>query len=298
MGTRAYVAAEKTFTVFDITNPAMPVRQGSYVFPHRIWALTVVGPLVYVAADIFGVGILDVSNPAVPTLKGSFKTPGQAKHVALFGTRALVADHMTGLDVLDVSNVSRPVSAGSFYLEGYARDVWVLGTLGVAIDSPSGLYVFDLLKAGALEPVGTLQTPIKDRGGPLHPKLASVKVSGAEPPGLIGVVRSESLLFYDISNPAKPVTVATFRTPSGRPQRATLTSKRAYVADAQEGLIVLDLSAISAPQIIGSFKTPSPARDVFVADSLVFVVIGDLRVDSRSPSGTEVLILRHTTARP
>jgi hypothetical protein len=294
----AYVAAGNTLTIFDIATPAAPVRQGSYTFPEKIWGFIVVGPLAYVAADVFGLGILDVSNPSQPTLKGSFKTPGQAKQVALYQTTAFVADHMSGLDIVDVSDTSSPVSAGSFFVEGYARDVSARGPLAIAVDSPTGLYIFDLSTANAFEPVGTLQTPNKDRSSPLHPNLASVANPGGGRLGIAAVVRSESLQLYDIADPTKPISVTNFRTPSGRPQRAALTATHAYVADGTEGLIVVDLSTLSSPKVVGSFKTPSAARDVFVLDSLVFVVIGDLRRDSRSPSGTEVLILRQRTAEP
>jgi hypothetical protein len=291
-GAYAYVAAEKTFTVFDITDTAAPKRQGSYTFPERIWGFRVVGSLVYVAADVFGLGILDVSNPAEPSLRGAFKTPGQAKNVALFGTKALVADHMSGLDILDVSNAAKPASLGSFFLEGYSRDVVIANAFAYAVDAPSGLYVFDLSKADPLEPVSTLQSPNSDRGSPLHPSIELPAASTTELPTIACVVRSQSLQVYDISNPRAPVSVATYRTPSGRPQRVALSDKLAYVADGQEGLLILDLATPANPTIVGTFKTPSPARDVTVADSLVFVVIGDLRSDSRSPSGREVLILR------
>src|SRR5439155_14500601 len=121
-GGRAYVAAGRTLTIFDVSNPGAPERAGSHTFPEKIWGFRVVGSLVYVAADFFGVGVLDVSNVSSPVLRGSLKTPGQAKSVAIYGTKALVADHMSGLDYLDVSNASNPVKLGSFFLDGYARD--------------------------------------------------------------------------------------------------------------------------------------------------------------------------------
>jgi hypothetical protein len=242
-------------------------------------------------AALFGLGILDVSNPAEPRLRGAFKTPGQAKNVALFGTKALVADHMSGLDILDVSNVARPASLGSFFLEGYSRDVVIRNTFAYAVDAPSGLYIFDLSRAGPLEPLSTLQSPNTDRGSPLHPSI-EIPPAGTGLPTIACVVRSQSLQVYDISNPRAPVSVATYRTPSGRPQRVALSGTLAYVADGQEGVLILDLATPANPAVVGTFKTPRPARDVTVADSRLFVVIGDLRSDSRSPSGTEVLILR------
>ena len=157
-GTRAYVTGGKTLTLVDISTPQTPKPTGSYTFPEKIWGIQVVGPLVYVAADFFGFGILDVSNPAAPRLRGSLKTPGQAKNVAVFGTKAAVADHMSGVDFIDTSNADQPVLLESFYVEGYARDVAAAGSIAYAVDAPTGLYVFDMAKPGAHEPVSSQQT--------------------------------------------------------------------------------------------------------------------------------------------
>ena len=66
----AYVAADKTLTVFDISDPATPARLGDYSFPNRISGFRVAGSVIYVAADLFGLVILDVSNARAPTLRG------------------------------------------------------------------------------------------------------------------------------------------------------------------------------------------------------------------------------------
>jgi hypothetical protein len=99
-----------------------------------------------------------------------------------------------------------------------------------------------------------------------------------------------SLQLYDVSKPEAPVHVSTYRTPGaggwmqGGGGRLALKGTLAYVADGAEGLHLVDLSTPSAPRTVGSYKTAAPARDVAVADSLVFVVVGN----------QEVLILRRT----
>ena len=133
-GEYAYVADGRTLTVFDISSPAAPMRQGAYAFPEEIWSFRVAGAFAYVGVNFFGLGILDVSNAAAPTLRGSFKTPGQAKTGAVSGTKALVVDHMEGILLLDVSNPAAPVSLGSFFLDGYARDVGLDGVRGGLAD--------------------------------------------------------------------------------------------------------------------------------------------------------------------
>jgi hypothetical protein len=282
-GDKAFIVAGSTLRVFDIANPVAPVRRGEYTFPEKIWGIRVVGSLVFVAADFFGLGILDVSNAEKPTLRGAVKTPGQAKNVAVVGSKAAVADHMSGVNFIDVSDVAKPVMLGSFFLEGYARDVASSGSMAYAVDSPAGVYAFDLSKPGEQEPVHSQQSATAP---------GSIVVS-EDSHRIAVLVGGGSLQVYDVSKPAEPVKVAAFRTPGGRPVRAALAGPRAYVADGREGLQVVDLSTPATPRVVGSYRTPTPARDVAVAGSFVFVVVGAAAEEPREFKDQEVLILKH-----
>lgn len=278
-GGYAYVAAGKTLTIVDISDPASPKHAGAYTFPEPIWGFRVAGSVVYVAADLFGLGILDVSNAASPTLRGSFKTPGQAKNVAVFGTKALVADQVSGLDILDLSNPAKPVLAGSVFLEGFANEVVMSGSFAYATDRPTGFYVFDLSKPGPLEPLSALQSATVST---FRAQLEILQTS-PQGPTVALLVAGGLLQMFDVSNPGSPVKIPPYRTPGGA-QRVSLKGTLAYVADGKGGLQVVDLSVPSKPSIVGAYKTANPARDVAVAGSLVFVVVGN----------GEVLILRQT----
>jgi hypothetical protein len=272
-GTRGFLVGDKTLTVVDLANPGAPVKLGSYSFPEKIWGIRVVGSLVYVAADFFGLGIVDVSNPKSPVLRGSVKLPGQAKNVAIVGTTALVADHMTGLDIVDVANAAKPVRRDSFFLEGYARDVVSAGSMAYAIDAPAGLYTFDLSKQGPIESIASQQSARAP---------ASIEVSK----GLAVLVGSGMLQIYDLTKPAAPVRAGTFQPPGGRAVRATLVGSSAFVAAGRDGLQVVDLSTPSVPALISGFKTAEPARDVAATDTHIFLVVGT------GEEGGEVLILK------
>lgn len=287
-GHHLYVAANDTLTVFDVSSPATPVRQGTYKFPEKIWGLTAVRDRVYAAVDFFGLGILDVSDPKTPRLLGSLKTPGQAKNVAVSGTTAAVADHVSGVDLIDVFDPAKPLLLGSVYLDGYARDVATLGSRAYAVDNPTGLYVIDLSKPAAADPESALQSATMPR---------VIKVSpGSAPngPSLAVLLGAGSLQVFDLSNPAQPVHASTFRLP-GAPgvtlassPRLALRGRLAYVAAAAEGLQVVDLSDSSKPRIVRSYKADSPVRDVAVTDSLVFAVVGQLRRVNTTPLGAVV----------
>ena len=287
-GTLAYIAADHTFTVVDISDPAAPKPGGTYTFPERIWGFRIVGSTAYVAADFFGLGILDVSNPAAPRLQGSLKTPGQAKNVAVFKTQALISDHMSGVDHVDISNPAKPVSLGSFFLDGYSRDVAASGPMAYAVDSPTGVYAFDLSKKGPLDAVSTQQTATA-------PNTIELSDPSAEGPPIAVLTGGGLLQIYDLSNPVAPVKVGTHETSGARYSRATLKGKVAYVPDLRGGMQVVDLSTPATPRVIATYKTATPVRDVAVAGSLVYVVVGPLAPGgNRWAGGGEVLILRET----
>lgn len=264
---RLYVVSENTLTLHDVSKPAAPVKLGSLTVPEKIWGIRVVGPLIYAAADFYGLAVIDASDPKAPVLKGRIKTPGQAKNVAIVGTTGLVADHMSGIDIIDVSNPAQPVVRDSYFLEGYARDVSSSGSLAFAIDAPAGLYTFDLTKTGPVEPVGSQQSA-------RAPASIELGVGPAGRLDLAVLVGGGLLQIYDLATPAAPVKVATFQTPSTRPVRATLLGRRAIVADGREGVQVVDLSSPATPTLAGGFKTTAPARDVAASDSTVFVATG------------------------
>jgi hypothetical protein len=276
-GSHAYVAGGRTLTVLDLSDPASPRKVGAYTFPEQIWSFRIVGSYAYVAANFFGLGILDISSPAAPTLRASFKTPGQAKGVALVGTTAFVADHMTGIDVIDLASLDKPVGRGSFFVDGYARDVAASSRFAVAIDAPTGLYALDPSRPGPPEAIGQLQSVAT-------PQAIEVMERGGRTTAC--VVGGGAVQLYDVTDPAKPVHLTSFKTSSGRPARIALDGVRAYVADGREGVQILDLTNPSSPGIVGAFRTTAAARDVALGGGLVLVAIG------LGEGNEEVVVLR------
>ena len=282
-GGRAYVAADRTLTVYDLSDLSAPRRGGSYTFPEKIWGFVVRDELVYVAADFFGLGIVDVSDPETPRLLGSVKTPGQVKDVDVSGDRAVLADHMSGVDLVDISNLSEPLALGSVYLDGYSRDVATAGPLAYAVDDPSGFYVLDLADTDSWEPAVALQSADGPR---------MVEVTDTATGGLAVLLGHGTLQVYDLSPPAEPVHRATYATPGGA-LRVALDGPLAYVADGLQGVLVIDLTAPDAPRVAGSHQPAQPVRDVAVSGDLVVLAVGPLPTGiRRSVGGGEVLVLR------
>lgn len=260
---RAYVSARNTLNIFDVSDPASPLRLGTYEFPNRIFGFRVIDSLVYVAAGVFGLGVLDVSDAGAVRLLGSFKTPGQAKSVAVSSTTALVVDHLEGIVVVDISNPARPAEVGSVFLEGFATDVLISGSLAYAMDRPTGLYVLDLSNPNAVELVTSSQST-----NALFPFQAQLALARPEDgPPLLVVLAGGLLQLYDISEPTEPVKLPPYAPPGGV-LRASFRGSLAYVTG-PGGLFVVDLSTPASPRIVGRHQTRS--FDVAVDGSLVFL---------------------------
>ena len=282
-GSRAFVTHRRTFTVFDVSNPATPQRQGALTLPEQIWKFSIRGNRAYLGANFHGLAILDISNPAAPRELSAFRSLGQTKNGAVYDTKVGLVDHMEGFVLIDNSNESEPQSIGSYFLDGYARDVVTSGSIAYATDSPTGVYVFDLAQSGLPEPVGVVHAPAAPRNALQVTDLPN----GSK---ILAGTGQGGLQVYDVTDPTAPVKTATFDTP-GQALGLALRGHLAYVADGDAGLQVVDLSDPGAPEIITSFPTSRPARDVAASDSLVLVVVGQ---GEREGDDRDVLVMRTT----
>jgi hypothetical protein len=64
-----------------------------------------------------------------------------------------------------------------------------------------------------------------------------------------------------------------------------------FVADAQAGVLIVDISTPSAPTPLATVQTDEPARDISATDSHVFVVVG---AGERQEGETEIQIFRRS----
>jgi hypothetical protein len=288
-GSYAYIAAGPTLRIVDMTEVSAPKLVSTFTFPKRIWALAVSATAVYAADDWAGLVILDVTNPAAPRQRGSYKTLGQAWGLDIVGNTAVVANQMSGIDIIDVADPDKPVVSGTYFTEGYARDVAISGSLAYVIDQPSGFSVLDVSKRGPPTELSTQQSA----QSPLIVAVSETS-SGRRIASLVGGRGSQSsgVQVYDVSDPAAPMRVSTFKT-QGRAFRVDMHGALAYVADGVEGLQVVDLSDPAHPSRRDSYRTVGPARDVAVSDSLVLVVVGETRKDADPrDGGAGVLVLK------
>ena len=242
VGHLAYIADWTTggLQIWNVSNPTAPTFVGSYNVNTKSRGLQVVGNLVYLADQEFGIKIIDVTTPAAPVLVGSYDTPGKAYRVKVVGEIAYVSDGLSGVQILDVSNpasislVVQAVDTGALSgLPSDSRATDLVGNLLYVADSASGLKIYNV--SNPVAPILLNSTDTLSAGGILATGNYSIVPDG-----------TDGLKVFDVSNPATPVLVETYDTP-GKARSITIVGKHGFVADGTslQVLNVADLTNIT-----------------------------------------------------
>lgn len=80
----------------------------------------------------------------------------------------------------------------------------------------------------------------------------------------------QGLRIVNINNPAAPVLIATYDTPSYA-RSVAVAGEHAYVADDASGLLVISIANPAAPTLAGGYNTPGTAMGVAVSGNLALV---------------------------
>jgi len=264
----AYVAAGRTLSIVDLSNPAAPAVRGRLDVPDRVWAMRIAPPMAYLALDLSGLAVVDISNAAAPALRSVVKLPGQTVGVSSVGSTVLAANLMSGVEFIDATKPDAPAQRGAFFTDGYARDVAVAGTWAYVVDQPTGFSVLDLSKADAPElPAGVDQSA----DAPLLIAAPDQPVGGKR---IVTVVNGRGLLMvYDVSDPSAPRKAATLKMP-GRALRLAMDGNRLYIADGPAGLQIVTLEKLEAPVVLSTWTADGPVRDVAASSGIVVAVSG------------------------
>jgi hypothetical protein len=187
----AYVAAGRAgFMVFDVSDPAQPVRVGGAYTTGEARSVYVDGNRAYLAMGSFDTGgcamdaqgrlvIMDVSNPALPVRLGEYRLNGAGESVVVSNNIAYVAVGEGGLQVVDASDPTKPVGVGSFLPAAFVGSVAIGGSYIYATVGGDGLQVVDVSNPAKPVCVGRYSTG-DARAVDLSGHLAFVADSGKD----------------------------------------------------------------------------------------------------------------------
>lgn len=230
---------------------------GEIALPGYAMSVATWDDYAYVAADSAGLHIVDVVEPAAPFLCSSFSDYA-CRDLAANGSLVFLCDETGGLVIVNVSNPYLPILSGRFWgKSGNARGVTLdgqriflaCGTYGMKILGSDGLGGVTLL--GQNFPSDTMwDIAVKD--------------------GVAFVADEfEGLLTFDVTDPQNLVWLNTI--PLYRPMKLAIEGQYLYIACADYGVAIVDITTPTLPVIVGRCATHFASDVLPLSDSLALV---------------------------
>jgi hypothetical protein len=314
------------FTIYNISDP-LNIWQESQMSTVGGVDIYKLGFYVYLPGFV----IVDVGDSANPFVVGDTALPVYAQAVWVnnnFGY-GFVANDYEGLTVININDPTNPVVDSQYYGADDSRDVFVQGDYAYVSNLRKGLKILDIttpanpFEVGEYDTTGTdpiLETvwvrdsiayvPVYSSIPPIC-RFKTINISNPTSPQLIGqcagltsgndIFVKDTLAHYietgayhrvTITNPAAPETLQRYFLPYTTSWSIFVQDTFAFIANADSGLRILNVSNPAAPFEVGHFDNPpgGGATGIFVKDTLAYFATwgGGLRIlnvtDPSSPS--------------
>lgn len=294
-GDHAYVISDRGLLILDVSNPAQPIECSSVpiLVPMHVY---VCGSYAYVTGVGLGLKVIDVSDPFRPIEKGVTNSPYGEGGLYVSGSYAYISAVDFGLRMIDISDPEAPEEIGYYCPQWHPPDlldtpefpeppeipeppelfepiamvdVHVSGSYAYVVDWPKYLRIINISNPVSPSLVSTYSLP------PWEPLCVHVSGSYA----YVGTMNN-GVRVIDVSNPMEPIE-AGFCDPLYEPLYMLncgdiyVSQPYAYLAHAF-GLIVLDVSVPTAPQVAGWYETwretkGAEPRAVYTSGSYVYL---------------------------
>ncbi len=201
------------------------------------------------------------------------QTGGVAIDIQIINDTLYVADHL-GLLIYNVSNPNHPQKIGEKLDTGTSHGIHVKGNFAFVADLDDGLEVYDI-------------------SDPRNPQKIATYFNGRDVTDLFvqdsfcyaSVDESEFAVLY-VSDPTNITKVGHYDIVSGI--NICCINNTAFVADYTAGLLILDISNASNPQLIGMYNDGDIVRGIDVEDNIVYASCGTdggfKTIDANDPS--------------
>lgn len=243
--------------VFDISDPANPKLLSSYLKEKNesdtnVRRVFIDNDTAYVADTLNGLRILDISHPKLYiTQIGLFNQLSYARRLVLKGDYIyLAAGNEGAMYVINIADPLAPYQVSKFQADGIAPDVVLTGnfvTLGTFEDSSNCVTVVDIS-----DPANPLEASAVD----LQSLICGAPRQMAAQGNYVYIADEWGLSIYDLSDPGAVKTAGRIQLDQSGDQTIALSvsGNYAYVADAGNGLQIVDVSNPADPQLVRTFK--------------------------------------------
>jgi len=236
MGNIAYLADnEDGLEVLNVMNRSRIRIYGDYdMIGTDFDALEVVGNRVF-AVGKNGLVVIDVSNVYSPTAIVSFKDGGMNTDIEIVGEYAFLADSVEGLEILNISNLANITQLGQYDLPFKSLDSVSVSGSYAYVSSHNGFEIINITDVTNPTKVGGI-----DNGRGLGIAIDGDYAFACE--------FERGVAIYNISNPANPTEYARIDD-EVMIRDIAITGNSAYIAVGEEGVMRIDLTTSSTPQL-------------------------------------------------
>jgi hypothetical protein len=263
IGRAAFVAGRSEgLSVFDVANPAAPIRDTVVLAMDQAEDVSVQGGLAAIAEYVSGLVLLNVQDPSKPAYLGRYDTLGDLPYMesaVLADSFAYVSWPVERLQSVDISDPTHPVRAGVCQ-----------GMFGPPQDM--------VLRDSFVYNAEGRRLQIVNVARPRQPvRVGSCVAGDATSPGIclvdtLAYVTNVPTQVINVANPASPQVVGEF----GRSAwNIRVRDTFAYLACGTLGLYVFSVSNPQAPYRIDSLSFGESVYDLVLADSFVYAGCDD-----------------------
>lgn len=186
----------------------------------------------------------------------------EVKDVFVKGSYAYIATGMGDFHIVDISDPLHPSKIGEYYeYEADFFDIEIIGDKAYIASSDKGLIIID---------ISNPSYPIKI--GDWDNESSSASAFDVEVIGDLAYLVQDGLKIINISVSSHPEIISEY-TKSGYAQGVAICGSYAYLADGNEGMVVIDISNPSNPIEVGHISDESGdfARGITVSDNHAFL---------------------------
>jgi len=266
--------------IINVSDPTQPYILGSYYQSGLPFKVAVAGDIAVLANIHVGVEILNVSDPTNPVKIDQYTGSGEAYYVRIVGEIAYIADWSRGLVLLNISNPSNVSEISRFSITGACTQVHVDNGIAYITDhrsSYTGIRLVNVTNPHSLSQVGYYALSNVDFWNPFAYEdviyVANHGSSGGE------------FYFLDASNYSQISPIRQFND-EGMINAAFIRNGIAYLAAYNNGLIIVDVTDLSNPKVIGRHFDGGHSIDV--------VVVGDIAYVADREDGLEIIKIMDT----
>jgi len=249
-------ANEVTLTLEGITADELP-NQANDVYVFENYA--------YVADSANGLVIVDISDPTNPITVGNhpsrigeYGSVAMARGVAVSGNYAYVANWYDDVYIIDISDRTNPMLVTTYETNQIAHDVTISGDYAFISRFDEGVDIVNI-------------------SDPTNPRfISNFNYGWASNVAILQnyayVADTFRVTIVDISDLANPLFVGSSEMENDAAE-IEVSGKYAYVADAENGLVILNISNPTIPTIVGHFDT-SAAWGIALFENYVLISDG------------------------